>query len=176
MKRIVVVCVVVFTLIVSWSIVSAEDFYVIPVKGKYTSWDTKLSGSTRFKLVLDAQAVLDRETGLVWEKNPDATTRIWANACSHCYKREVANRKGWRLPTIEELASLVDNDNVDPALPPGHLFPDAKSSYYWSSSTDAGNTSYAWGVNFYSGNVYSHGEGINYYAWCVRGGYGHDAY
>jgi hypothetical protein len=109
--------------------------------------------SSRFKCVMNNEAVLDRETELVWERSPDTTTRIWTDACTHCYQREVANRKGWRLPTIEELASLVDNDNSSQALPTGHPFINVQSYYYWSSTTDAGSTGYAWHVHFGSGYV-----------------------
>jgi len=132
--------------------------------------------SSRFKCVMNNQAVLDRETGLVWEKSPDTTTMTWTAACTHCYGREVANRKGWRLPTIEELSSLVDNDNSNPALPTGHPFSNVQSSSYWSSTTYVGNTSDAWGVGFATGVVGYVGKGINFYVWCVRGGHGHDAY
>ena len=177
MKRILWICLLVFGLILGWTLVYAGDFYVIPVKGKFTSWDKKISGSTRFKLVLDGNAALDRETGLVWEKSPDSTTRSWTSACSYCYQREVSNRKGWRLPTVEELASLVDNDNSNPALPTGHPFTNVQS-YYWSSTTSAGLTSWAYRVLFGDGHVgtYSKSAAATIYVWCVRGGYGHDAY
>lgn len=132
--------------------------------------------SSRFKCVMNNQAVLDRETGLVWERSPDTTKRDWATACSHCYQREVANRKGWRLPTIEELSSLVDNDNSNPALPTGHPFTNVQSSYYWSSTTGADSTSFAWYVHFNNGSVHFHVKSPSFYVWCVRGGHGHDGY
>jgi hypothetical protein len=176
MKRILCVCLLVFALTVSWSIAIAEDFYVIPVKGKFTSWDKKISGSTRFKLVLDGEAVLDRETGLVWEKSPIRADKIWKSACTHCYQREVGGRKGWRLPTIEELASLVDISQSNPALPAGHPFTNVESSWYWSSSTYAGASSIAWLVYFRNGGVDAYDKLGGNYVWCVRGGYGHDAY
>ena len=34
------------------------------------AWSQKLPASARFQLVLDNAAVLDKETGLVWEKSP----------------------------------------------------------------------------------------------------------
>ena len=37
------------------------------------TWSQKLPAAQRFTIVLDGEAVLDKETGLVWEKSPDAT-------------------------------------------------------------------------------------------------------
>jgi hypothetical protein len=88
----------------------------------------------------------------------------------------VANRKGWRLPTVEELASLVDNDNFSPALPTGHPFINLQLYDYWSSATYHANTSYAWSVHFGSGGVGYFNKSLSTYVWCVRGGHGHDAY
>lgn len=177
MKRMLWICFLVLGLMLSWSIVIAEDFYVIPMKGQFTSWDKKISGSTRFKLVLDDEAVLDRETGLVWDKSPSSIAMNWVSACVHCYQREVGVRKGWRLPTIEELASLVDTSNFAiPKLPIGHPFTNVQSGYYWSSTTSASDGSYAWYVTFDNGFVGSIEKTYVYYVWCVRGGYGHDAY
>src|SRR3989304_768790 len=34
------------------------------------TWSQKLPAAQRFELVLDGYAVLDKETGLVWEKSP----------------------------------------------------------------------------------------------------------
>jgi hypothetical protein len=152
------------------------------------TWSQKLPASERFELVLPIieelgdfkitvyKAVLDKETGLVWEKSPDTTERDWYQACYHCYNREVGGRKGWRLPTVEELASLIDTTNTNPALPTGHPFFNVQSSCYWSSSTLASSASGAWYVGFGSGGVGSVGKVLNDYVWCVQGGHGHDAY
>jgi len=40
----------------------------------------------------------------------------------------------WRMPTINELESLVDASTHHPALPEGHPFTDARDAY-WSSTT-----------------------------------------
>jgi hypothetical protein len=81
----------------------------------------------RFKLLSDFKdkAVLDRETGLVWERQPSNQTFAWPNARLHCAQKAVGERGGWRLPAFNELASLVDPAITDPAVPrvlAGHPF------------------------------------------------------
>ena len=138
------------------------------------TWSQKLqcdsTACPRFQLVLDDAAVLDKETGLVWEKSPDATPRAWwGDALTFCFQKSVAGRKGWRLPTVEELASL-------PALPVGHPFLNVQTSLYFSATTAATNTFNAWLVSFPGGSVVVGDKTLTYYAWCVRGGRGHDGW
>jgi hypothetical protein len=184
MKKFAFSCILVFSIVLVSSSVTAEDFYVIPVKGQVTSWDKKISGPMRFKLVLDDEAVLDRETGLVWERSPDTQNRSWVHqtsgmATTVCTIREVGGRFGWRLPAIEELASLVDADNSYPALPTGHPFENVQpNGRYWSATTIVSDTSRAWEVWFGGGAVSGADKTTlaQRYVWCVRGGYGYDAY
>ena len=110
------------------------------------TWSQKLPAAQRFVIVLDGAAVLDKETGLVWEKSPDPNLRPWDSAINYSYSKTVGGRKGWRLPTIEELASLIDATQSNPALPNGHPFLNVQSGRYWSSATYAGNTDQAWYV------------------------------
>ena len=42
----------------------------------------------------------------------------------------VGGTKGWRLPSVAELASLVDPANSNPALPTGHPFSNVQSPFY----------------------------------------------
>ena len=85
------------------------------------SWDQKLDAATRFVILSNwnNEAVLDRETGLVWERSPSTSTFNWLDAQSHCNELIVGNRKGWRLPTIQDIASLLDPSvaNPGPKLP-----------------------------------------------------------
>ena len=156
------------------------------------SWDQTLPSSTRFILLsnFNNAAVLDRETGLVWERSPlapclfpfcsvpDPGTRTLSDAQFHCNGLRTGGRLGWRLPTVQELASLVDGDPANtssPRLPPGHPFTGVQSSFYWSATTDAKFTGEEWGVQFVSGVVYSDDKGSSFFPWCVRGGQGVDA-
>ena len=149
-----------------------------------TRWHRQINDPTRFVVLADFDdgVVLDRETGRVWQRNPHGRLRVgevprefsWFGALQRCYRLEVGGRKGWRLPTIEELASLVDTSQANPALPAGHPSTNVQSSFYWSATSFAGDASLAWAVHFSDGNVGSFGKSLNFFVWCVRGGQGID--
>jgi hypothetical protein len=120
--------------------------------------------------------VLDKETGLVWQRVPDATERLWTNACAYCLQLALGNRCGWRMPTMEELSSLVDTTQNNPSLPISHPFTNVEWSFYWTSSTVHGNTSAAHGVYFSTGHRSTGEKSTSNPVWCVRGGQGYDAY
>ncbi len=96
------------------------------------SWDQTLPAATRFIILsnFNSAAVLDRNTGLVWEKSPDATTTTWDSARFFCLNRTTGGQKGWRLPSVHELASLIDPSVAPPGptLPPGHPFTNVLSA------------------------------------------------
>ncbi|MBI5407070.1 MAG: DUF1566 domain-containing protein [Nitrospirae bacterium] len=137
------------------------------------TWDQVLPASERFKLVMGGAAALDKETGLVWEKTPSSNSLgyNWGDARSHCFNKIVGGRKGWRLPSTDELASLVDYSMNNPTkLPSGHPFDNISlvSSYFTSISTGLD----VWHVYFATGEVYPVNNTLAGLAWCVRGGLG----
>jgi len=140
------------------------------------TWSQVLPASQRFVLVMGGAAVLDKETGLVWEKSPSATFVTWSEAQFHCNDLSLVNRMGWRLPTIQELTSLADRTE-NSGLPGGHPFTDPPLVGAWSATTNASDSTTAWmvlfGLDVYVGNGAS--KIIVNRAWCVRGGTGLDA-
>jgi hypothetical protein len=100
------------------------------------SWDRRINNARRrFRVLSDFNdhAVLDRETGLVWERQPTNETFAWPNARLRCAQKAVGARGGWRLPAFNELASLVDPTVTDPAvprLPAGHPFLNVEGMYW----------------------------------------------
>lgn len=137
-------------------------------------WDQALPVSQRFVILpaFNSDAVLDKETGLVWEKSPQTTAVSSANVRMTCINKAVGGRKGWRLPSLPELASLVDPSvtSPGPTLPPGHPFVAVQSANYWSASANAENPSLTWGVGFGNGAVLGLSKAFDQRAWCVRGG------
>ena len=119
--------------------------------------------------------VFDKETGLVWERRPYNVHNSWYTCIDYCYSRYKGGRKGWRLPTIEELASLVDPTQGPPTLPNGHPFVNVQSTeHYWTLTTNARDTSEALCVGFDDGEITAYSKNWSMWAWCVRGGQGHD--
>ncbi len=150
-----------------------------------------LPSDQRFLLVMQDKAVLDRETGLVWEKSPlhpcvqtfctqyEVGTRSWNDAREHCMNSTVGGRMGWRLPTIEELASLLDPNNPGgetPYLPPGHPFSNVQRNWYWTATSSENSQIYFRVVDFRNGASSYMGaadyEDTAGSVWCVRGGQG----
>lgn len=142
-------------------------------------WEKKEDSPGRFK-VLDKwndEAVWDeKETGLLWQRSPSPSAFPWDVARAHCISSIVGGRKGWRLPSVAELASLVDPTQFNPALPPGHPFIGVESSAYWSASTSAGDPTFAWVVHFGDGSVGANGKNASFFVWCVRGPMNADQY
>jgi hypothetical protein len=120
--------------------------------------------------------VLDKETGLVWERSPSTITFNWAAAQSHCNQLTLGNRKGWRLPTLPELGSLVDPSVPfpGPTLPAGHPFSNVQSESYWSATFYFPNQNDAWDLHFGNGAPDEDARNNEYFVWCGRGGQGVD--
>jgi hypothetical protein len=101
-------------------------YYAMP------SWDQTLPMSSRFIVLsnFDSEGVLDRETGLVWQRTPDQTRAFLARAQADCIRFSPGGKYGWRLPTMGELTSLFVaktcktplGDSKCYALPDGHPF------------------------------------------------------
>lgn len=166
------------------AVTSGGAYYATP------SWDQTLPCDStvncpRFVVLsnMGSNAALDRETGLVWDLHPlGPFTSIfpgefWIGAQNGCLYDTRGERYGWRLPTVQELASLIDLHANGPAVPPGSPFQNISSdpsTYYWTSSADPGNSSNAYAITFSVPAVQKSiaKTSAGFYALCVRGGEG----
>lgn len=143
------------------------------------------------------QCVRDNHTGLVWEVktndgglhdkdhtytwyNPDNSTNGgdagYENNGQNTYQfAQNVNAAGlcgftdWRLPTREELHSIVDYSRFGPAIDIDY-FPMTINHLYWSSSPHADNSTNAWHVYFRHGDDGVNNKSDNYYVRLVRAG------
>jgi Protein of unknown function (DUF1566) len=136
------------------------------------NWDKTLPSASRFTVLsaFGGAAVRDDETGLVWEKTVETTEMSWTDARAVCADKDVGGRKGWRLPSMSELTSLVDPSiRSGPTLPLGHPFTNVLSDVYWSATSVTDNPKNAWLVFFDTGKATFAFKTITFHVWCVRG-------
>ena len=138
-----------------------------------TSWSRALPAADRFVVLEDFnnEAVLDRNTGLVWQRTPDNLGRRIFSASYYCLDANIGGQKGWRLPNITELTSLVDPSvTTEPTLPAGSPFEFNRHVFFWSGTMREGFTDLAWSVNFRLGLVDDAEFDLSLSTLCVRGG------
>ena len=153
-----------------------KTFVNHPGNNRFAVYDAGTGADTSDDLVLD------KDTGLIWAR--DASTlgglQEGETAALDCRSYDGGDRMGWRIPSIEELSSLIDTSQDSPALPAGHPFVNVQFDavddyYYWADLTiSATNTGFAWGLNMRDGSLAldldPQGGGDTAYMWPVWGG------
>ena len=122
-------------------------------------------------IVVSLQAneiVKDSETGMVWQDSAKIVQRDYSAAKEYCNDLSLGGYSDWKLPTIDELVSIVDKKRYKPAIK--KIFKNSKNDYYWSSSEYANDSSRAWHVHFYAGYDGYHNKSSKRYVRCVRVG------
>jgi hypothetical protein len=117
------------------------------------------------RFLANGDDVVDTLTGLIWRRCPEG--QDWTD--STCLGRPLqfnlpgalrrgraaaATGKGWRLPNVKELASLVDASRVAPPFINSDLFPGTQGKY-WTSTHDVSYSEAVWTVDFGTGWVWS---------------------
>lgn len=127
------------------------------------------------------KSVLHVPTGLIWQK-----CAVWSDDCKIApppmnfsvdapsqAKMEVNGHKDWRIPTADELLSLVDFKLLNHAIN-ATMFPNSQGVYFFSSSLVDGNVNSPWLVHFWdgmlTGNPVPKNDFNNYSLRLVRGG------
>ena len=100
--------------------------------------------------------VLDRATGLVWQREGSAETLRFDKAQEYVARLNEARFGGasdWRLPTLEEAMSLME-----PARRAGGLYLDPVFSprQWWIWTADRESAVGVWVVYFYGGSCFVH--------------------
>lgn len=75
--------------------------------------------------------------------------------------------KDWRIPTRQELTSIIDFSSINPAIDMNY-FQNTQSNLYWSSSPLSYGSKNTWVVNFNGGDSGNIGKNNNYFLRLVR--------
>jgi len=108
----------------------------------------KISSKDRF-IVLSPNEVFDTWYGLTWQ----TCRRQVAMTLSEAEKYSAD--RGYRLPTLAELRSLVDEGQINPALPEDHPFCQMGGEMldYWTSNKWLASDFYRMTINFWNGHI-----------------------
>ena len=101
----------------------------------------------------------DVSLGLVWMRcsvgqawadetcTGNASELTWQQALQTAHGYEYAEKLGWRVPNMKELASLTERSCVRPAINE-LFFPDSYSDAYWTSTPSVVDPNRAWVIAF----------------------------
>ncbi len=122
--------------------------------------------------------VTDQVNGLLWQKcnmgetfsascTGAATTSTWQAALSYCNGLTWAGRNDWRLPSINELYSVVDTTAYNPAISLTYFPTTVSGANYFSSTSNPNNYPIMLYVYFADGIVNNTSKSSTYNARCV---------
>jgi hypothetical protein len=138
---------------------SAEQLYwarcVRHQPGQLPRYDVSPSGT-----------VSDTSTGLTWQRDFSEARVTWPEADAACSELAL-DGGGWRLPSMQELQSLIDESRAEPAIDP-EAFPATPSEGFWAATALAGVTGSSWFVSFREGIAYNALYAHPYRFRCVR--------
>ena len=126
---------------------------------KYNFFDNKLNPEGNFANYFvknqDNGIVFDRRTGLMWQQTGlKIFLMSYDDAIKHIQEInqiKLAGYSDWRLPTLEELSSLLENRKLNEGIYIDSVF-DPKFILCWTS--DRWSTGGRWLVNFHYGQIY----------------------
>jgi hypothetical protein len=93
-----------------------------------------------------AGVVGDSATRLSWQQSSAGMVYTWDDAARYCATLDL-HGMGWRLPSVKELQTVIDETRAMPAVDVVS-FPETASDYYWTSSQVARFANEAWAVSF----------------------------
>jgi hypothetical protein len=102
------------------------------------------AGAERY--IVSEGVVYDVQTKLQWQEQVTDDPLAWADARDYCEQLTFVG-KGWRLPSVSELQTIVDETRADPSVDP-MAFPNAPTDHFWTSSSVSRFSSYVWTVSF----------------------------
>jgi len=112
--------------------------------------------------------VIDKKGKLIWQDTPSVieVKKNWEEAKAYCQALSLEHSEDWRLPSYDELISIVDYTKHTLAIMPA--FEHIVSEYYWSSNADKENSKNVKNVYFGNGCPDGKSKKNKYFIRCVR--------
>ena len=120
-------------------------------------------------LMAEITMVQDPRTNLMWEDTPhvrEAKIRQ-PRAKEYCSELTLGSFNDWRLPSIQELLTIIDYNRISPAILKAFSYVEDES-FYWTKTHVADEDDAFWGVNFKRGYSSKASEYYDRYVRCVR--------
>ena len=115
-----------------------------------------------------SSVVTDKIHTIYWQDNlsSEKSSEDWDDAVEYCDKLVLNSIDKWRLPTFNELLSIVDYTRVNPAINP--VFEYVNEGTYWTSIDFSASRSRAWTIDFRTGKTYYSYKTTNHSVRCVK--------
>jgi hypothetical protein len=104
------------------------------------------------RFVVSGGVVTDSWTGLFWQALGPSSGYTWSGANNYCAGLVLSGYSDWRLPSVTELNSIVDNTRISPVVDLS-VFPGTESKSYWTLTTSYFITLNAFRVSFDTGST-----------------------
>ncbi len=135
-------------------------------------------GQGRFTVSADGQEVTDATTHLTWRRCAEGMKWDGKTCAGKVTKFSYAAAKqastgsdsGWRIPTKDELVTLVDMGTKKKPRIDTTAFPKTPSAPFWASRPGSDDNLNAWLVNFSSGKVHGNAGQAKFPLRLVRSG------
>jgi Protein of unknown function (DUF1566) len=117
---------------------------------------------------VQAETVRDLKTGLTWQRVLATDAKLsFAAASASCADLVLQDHDDWRLPSLQEFETIVDEGRSNPAIDPV-LFPGTPAEGFWSGTPWSGTPMLAWHVDFDRGSAAYDTATMLYRVRCVR--------
>ena len=133
--------------------------------------------SSRFACAMGGDAVIDKQTGLTWARDSELLEKPlpWQEAVAFCEAAEIGGQTGWRLPTRDEIITLLDTSQSRPALPEGHPFTKLKEipsgefvATFWTGTEPENDKDKAYAFTITVGRIFDSHKMFDYKIWPVK--------
>ncbi|MCK5293679.1 MAG: DUF1566 domain-containing protein, partial [Arcobacteraceae bacterium] len=121
----------------------------------------------------DAEIVTDNITGLMWKDDFAASSsselKTFDDAQTYCSALTSGGYNDWRVPSRTELLTIVYMGRYNPSMDTD-VFVYTSSNSYWTNTTSANLTTWAWYVSFSNGATSTNAQSSEQRIRCVRDG------